>query len=140
MAQFDYEKFEKLTGLELGKYCISPDRDSELNDEFVEYFEKKQHYLDDQHLEYCIVFFGKIKSQKAYHLISDFLNYPITYVRFPAIKILTNYEDYDRIPEEILNDRYIIEKAKQALKDSGKSFVVEELKNLVERSKIKLEE
>ena len=136
MAPFDYDKFERLKGIELGEYCVSKNQEFNLNDKFVEYFAKNSQSLDDQHLEYGIYLLGKIRSKSAYHLIADYLDYPVTFVRFPAIKILTNFEDYDNIPEVILKDSYIIEKARKALEESGGHFVVKELKHLLERSGI----
>ena len=118
----------------MGVYCTSKEFD--LGNVFVEYFAKNRTSLDEQHLEYGIYLLGKIGSKSAYRLIADYLAHPVTSVRFPAIKILTNFEDYNKIPESILKDKYIIEKARKALEDSGELIAVRELKHLIDRSRI----
>jgi hypothetical protein len=135
VKQFDYKKFERLSGLELGLYCFSDGKQLGLPDDFLRYFQENCDSFDNLHLECALALLKDVKSTEAYREIVKYIDYPDTSVRFPAIKILTNFEKYDEIDEKIINDEQIMAKIEQTLEDHSELFAVDELKYVLRRKR-----
>lgn len=133
---FDYSRFEKLQGIELGLYCMSKPHPFRIDNDFLKYFEETSNNLDTDHLQYAVSLLGEIKTIEAYRMVAKYIDHPETEVRFPAIKILTNFEDYENIDQSILNDGFITDKVDKTLKKHSDWFAVKELKVLLDRRKV----
>jgi len=124
--RFDDEKFENLSGLELGVYFMKKEHQVGLDDTFVEYVRERATLLDSQHLELALLLLARVATPDADHTIADYLDYPITHIRMAAIKTVTH------LPHARI-DKYIVSQARSAISGNPERFGIDELRGFLER-------
>ena len=131
--KFDYNKFESLTKLELGLFCIKEETIATVDEDFYEYFKNNCEFMDDVHLEHALGLIEKANLKAAYPFVANYIDYPVTYVRIVAIRILTQWLNNYEIDDVILNDPLIISKVEKTLQDHADLMGVEELRHIIEK-------
>ena len=94
-ADFSYEEFEKLDGVALGLYVVNTCKEGRVPADFVDYFRANVNSWNGVRLEYALLPLLKVNSPAARHLVSDYLNHPLPYIRFVAFKMVDDMETID---------------------------------------------
>lgn len=124
-SDFDYIRFEKLKGLDLGLFACSQEARLGLNEKFIDYFRIHRQKFDIEHLQAALVLLCELllleieRKKDIYYELVEYIDHPSPEIRFPAIKALSNNENYDEIDSLVTNDEFIIKKVKQIIKDNN---------------------
>jgi hypothetical protein len=133
--KFDYKQFESLTKLELGLFCIKRETIEAVDEDFLEYFKKNCEFMDSVHLEHALGLIEKANLKVAYPFVANYIDHPVTYVRMPAIRTLTQWLNNYEIDEAVLNNPLIMSKVEKTLQDHADLQGVEELKHIVQKKR-----
>lgn len=131
--KFDYCKFEKLSGKDLAFFCVKKETLATVDKGFFEYFRQNRETMDDVHLEYSLYIFEKIGFKEAYPFVADYIDHPVTFIRIPAIRILTQWLNNYDIDDAVLENPEIINKVKKTLAEHSDLMGVDELKHIIEK-------
>jgi hypothetical protein len=95
--QFDAQKFETLSGLELANYAVRLMQESIAEADFLPYFQQKAGAMDPPHLEMAVGMLGKIGSDTAFRTVARYLEHPEFNVRFVATKTIAHMQAADEV-------------------------------------------
>jgi hypothetical protein len=93
--QFDYERFEKLSGFELAMYYSKWVQENAVGIDFVEYFRNMAGKFDDEHLEIALAMIQKTSSKAAFYEIAKFMRHPNASVRLFAVNTISHLPSID---------------------------------------------
>ena len=88
---FNAEKFERLHGMELGRYAIDLAEGGHLPPNCVEYVRSNAARWNGQHLEMVTYFLWKTNTTEAWHLISIFASHPLKHIRYTILGLLEHH-------------------------------------------------
>jgi len=124
--QFSPEQFEKLSGLPLGFYGSKISKEGELPVDFIDYFKVNAGRWDGQHLEVALALLRTIDTDVAKHLIADYLNHPLKYIRLTVLGMVDQMNPVDD---------YILSRIHERLRSTtGEEFGVSTLKRIQDRA------
>jgi len=133
--QFEYKRFECLKGRELGLFCIKDETIAAVDEDFLEYLKRNCQCMDDVHLEHALYLLEKANLKAAYPFVANYIDYPVTYVRMPAIRFLSQWENNYEVDDAVLNDPLIIRKVEKTVKEHSDLMGVDELKHILEKKR-----
>lgn len=133
LSEFDYQKFESLTGFELGIYCYKDVYPEMIDERFLEYFKQNCDAMEDAHLEAGLCLLEKSKMKAAYPVVANYIDHSLTSIRMPAIRFLTQWLNNYDVDETVLMDSVIMEKVEKTLRDHGDLMGVKQLNYIVKR-------
>jgi len=96
-TNFDFEKFERLKGLEAGLYCAKWSQAHTVGEDFLSYFKRKASSFDDEHLEQALALLAKTSYPNAYHEIANYMQHPYASVRLLARNVISHLPSIDEI-------------------------------------------
>ncbi len=134
--EFDYKKFESLKGLELGIFCSDEETLKTIDIKFLEYFKENCENMDDSHLEHSLFLLEKVNMKEAYPFVVNYIDHPVTSVRMPAIRFLSQWLNNYEIDDAVLSNPEIITKIEETLAEHSHLMGVEELKHIIERKQM----
>lgn len=130
---FDYKRFESLNGLELGMFCLKEETLQTVNIDFLEYFKENCENMDDSHLEHSLFLLEKVNMKEAYPFVVNYIDHPVTSVRMPALRFLTQWLNNYDIDESVLENPEIINRVENTLAKHSDLMGVEELRHIIEK-------
>ena len=119
----NFEKFESLQKLELGKFVAAVVKNEELDESILNYYRSFSSKLDGPHIEMLAVLLGELGTPAALSEVTQLLEHPKKYVRYQAAEVLS------RAPALSTE---IIAKLEQILKNPNYSEELKHLRKLLE--------
>lgn len=92
---FDTERFEQLSGMQLGVYAVEIAKSGNLPPDCLDYVRRNARRWDGQHLEMGLLFLSKIDSDEARHEIIGHLGHPLKHIRLTVLAFLDGTNAFD---------------------------------------------
>jgi hypothetical protein len=129
----DTDKFEKLSGMELGLFCADLVKRDQVDSSIFDYYKSRASALDGPHVEVLLGLLRKIGTEEALNEIAKYLDHPTNYLRLEAIQTISmapaiDEQIMERVVQILSNPRFYHVALENAL-DHG---ATEEAKRIAE--------
>jgi hypothetical protein len=91
----DFEKFERLEGIELGRFVADAAKRERLDQGIMNYYRSRRAILDGPHLEMIISLLGRLGTTEAMDEVTKHLDHPVKYVKNEALQVVSQASSLD---------------------------------------------